>query len=361
MSATTESIKPHGLALALDWRRVRFVLGVSIPLGLLLGLSFKTSLLSVLARTIVLGLIAMLVFGLFEQWPKQVPRWLARWVIQVAGVAVSIPLTAWAIYAWFMTAPGAPPFWHDQDNVSGFLTFSILGVLLAPWMALGALVRQKEALARHQALSFSLERSELERQALDARLHLLQAQVAPHFLFNTLANVQALVDAGSPQASALLRSLIAYLRAAVPRLHESATTLGQELELVKAYLELMHMRIPDRLQFGLHIDEAARPLRCPPLSVLTLVENAVRHGIDPSEEGGRIDITVQRRGDRCLVRVSDTGVGLMKSGNGLGTGLATLRERLKLAFGGDARLNIGTQQPRGVYAELDIPACEVTT
>ena len=81
-------------------------------------------------------------------------------------------------------------------------------------------VRQKEALARDQALAFELERSELERQALDARLHLLQAQVAPHFLFNTLANVQALVDAGSPQASAVLRSLIAYLRAAVPRLDE---------------------------------------------------------------------------------------------------------------------------------------------
>ena len=101
-----------------------------------------------------------------------------------------------------------------------------LGVLFAPWIALGAMVRQREAFARHQALAFELERSELERSALDARLRLLQAQVAPHFLFNTLANVQALVDAGSPQASGVLESLIAYLRAAVPRLHEPATTLG---------------------------------------------------------------------------------------------------------------------------------------
>ena len=165
--------------------------------------------------------------------------------------------------------------------------------MLAPWAALAALVRQKDALARHQALAFELERSELERQASDARLHLLQAQVEPHFLFNTLANVQALVDAGSPQASAVLRSLIAYLRAAVPRLHEPATTLGQELQLVRAYLELMHMRMPDRLQFALHVDEATRALRCPPMTLLTLVENAVRHGIDPSEEGGRIEVDVQ--------------------------------------------------------------------
>src|SRR6185312_861906 len=104
------------------------------------------------------------------------------------------------------------------------------------WMALGALVRQKEALARHQALSFSLERSELERQALDARLHLLQAQTSPHFLFNTLANVQALVDAGSPQAPIVLRSLIAYLRAAVPLIHEPAATIERELQLVRPYL-----------------------------------------------------------------------------------------------------------------------------
>jgi sensor histidine kinase YesM len=217
-------------------------------------------------------------------------------------------------------------------------------------------MRQKEALARHQAQAFDLERSQLERQALDARLRLLQAQVAPHFLFNTLANVQALVEAGSPQASDVLRSLIAYLRAAVPRLNEPATTLGQELQLVQAYLELMHMRMPDRLQFALHVDEAARSLSCPPMTLLTLVENAVRHGIDPSEEGGRIDISVQRSGDRCVVRVSDTGLGLGQKGGGLGTGLSTLRERLELAFGGDAHLRVTAQHPRGVSAELDFPA-----
>jgi len=155
----------------------------------------------------------------------------------------------------------------------------------------------------------------------------------------------------------VLRSMIAYLRAAVPRLHEPATTLGQELELVQSYLELMHMRMPDRLQFSLHVDEAASlTLCCPPMTLLTLVENAVRHGIDPSEEGGRIDIHVHGHNDRCVVRVSDTGAGLRQSGNGLGTGLSTLRERLQLAFGGDAQLRVTAQRPRGVCAEVDLPA-----
>jgi hypothetical protein len=339
----------------LGWGRLRFTLLFSIALGLLLGRHWNSGMWSALSRTVMLGLIAMLVFGLFEQWPKRLPRWLARWVLQVVGVALAIAPSTAIIY-WLSTPAGAPAFYRVKDRMEGFGALVGLGLLLAPWLALGALVRQKEALARHQALAFDLERSELERQALDARLHLLQAQVAPHFLFNTLANVQALVDAGSPQAPAVLRSLIAYLRAAVPRLNDPVTTLGQELQLVQAYLELMHMRIPDRLQFALHVDETALALRFPPMTLLTLVENAVRHGIDPSEQGGRIDIHVHRHDDRCVIRVSDTGAGLRQAGDGLGTGLAALRERLQLVFGEDVRLAIGAQQPRGVSAELDIPA-----
>lgn len=347
--------KPRGLALLLGWRRVLFTLGLSTALGLLFGLGWKSGLPSLLVRTTALGLFALLAFGLFEQWPRRLPTWLARWVLQVLAVAAVIPLAAFGIWV-LSTAPGAPPFWQDQERLSGFASLSVIGLLVAPWTALGALVRQKDALARHQALVFELERSEFERQALDARLHLLQAQVAPHFLFNTLANVQALVDTGSPQASSVLRSLIAYLRAAVPRLHDRATTLERELDLAKAYLELMHMRMPDRLQFVLHVDTAALGLRCPTMALLTLVENAVRHGIDPSEEGGRIEVHVQRHGDRCHVQVSDTGVGLHPPGDGLGTGLSTLRERLRLLFGADADLRIGALAPHGVCAELDFPA-----
>jgi sensor histidine kinase YesM len=221
------------------------------------------------------------------------------------------------------------------------------------------MLRQREALAQQQALAFQLERSELERQALDARLRLVQAQVQPHFLFNTLANVRALVNAGSPQAGPVLDSLIAYLRAAVPRLGETRTTLAQELQLVNAYLELMQMRMPDRLQYAVHADDAALGLHCPPMTLLTLVENAVHHGIDPSELGGRIEVDVEVHDGRCRARVLDTGVGLQAAparGGGLGTGLATLRERLQLAYGADARLRLTPVQPHGVRAEIDFPA-----
>jgi signal transduction histidine kinase len=339
----------------LGWGRVFFTLIFSLAVGLLAGLGWKAEMPSMLLRAVLLGLTCTLVFGLFEQWPKRLPWWLARWVLQVVSVAVVIPIGTAVIFA-LLNEPGARAFYQDRASMGGFSSLTMLGLFLGPWAALGALVRQRDALARHQALTFELERSELERQALDARLRLLQAQVTPHFLFNTLANVQALVQAGSPQASVVLQSLIAYLRAAVPRLNETATTLGQELQLVQAYLELMHMRMPDRLQFTLNVDEAALVLRCPPMTLLTLVENAVRHGIDPSEEGGRIDIDVQRRDGRCVVRVTDTGVGLRPSGEGLGTGLSTLRERLQLAFGGDAQLRVSALHPHGARAELEFPA-----
>jgi len=328
---------------------------MSIGVGFLLLHGWQNSAAALFLRTGILGLSATAAFAVFEVWPRRLPRWLQRWALQVVAVGVCMPITTVLIYV-LSTPDGAPPFWQTPARMDGWTHLTFVGLLLAPWTALAAIVRQKEAFARDQKLAFALERSELERQALDARLNLLQAQVAPHFLFNTLANVQALVDAGSPHASAVLRSLTAYLRAAVPVLHESAATIERELQLVRPYLELMQMRMPDRMDYALNVDPAALNVRCPPTMVLTLVENAVRHGIDPSEEGGRIDIDITRAGDRCVVRVIDTGAGLRQAGSGPGTGLTTLRERLQLIFGNAAHLRLTSGAPRGAVVEIDLPA-----
>ncbi len=345
MLPAPSSPAPRGLALMLGWRRVLLALGVSAVMGLIISPSFTTTpAAEIMVREMPIGLAALVAFGLFEQWPARLPGWLARWALQVAAVAFVIPFTVLATYL-AITHGDAVPFWKNQLRLNGFFTMTMTGLLVAPWIAVAALFRQRER-----------ERSELERKALDSRLRLLQAQVEPHFLFNTLANVRELVDSGSPQATKVLDSLIAYLRAVVPRLHEPTTTIEQEVQLVRAYLELMHMRMPDRLEFGLQVDEAARGLRCPPTTLLTLVENAVRHGIDPGEEGGRIDVRVLVQGGRCRAEVRDTGVGLKAAGDGLGTGLAALRERLQLAFAGDAQLRISSLVPQGVCAELDFPA-----
>jgi two-component sensor histidine kinase len=327
------------------WPRVRFTLIAAGIFGFLMGLHSTASMPLDIVRSIFVGFAVLMMFGFFEHFPRRMPRWLPRTVLRLVSIAIIIPISTGIVIA---LTGGATQ--HDFG-------MQLVGALLfAPWIAIGTILRQRDAFAREQALEFELVRSEFERRESDARLRLLQAQVEPHFLFNTLANVQALVDSGSPQASKVLSSLIAYLRAAVPRMHSKSATVENEVELVRAYLDLMQMRMPDRLKFAIHLEPAAARQQCPPMTLLTLVENAVRHGIDPGEAGGRIDVDIWIRDGRCVMRVTDTGVGFKGANHGLGTGLATLRERLKLAYGGEARLELTEVAPHGVCAEVSFPA-----
>jgi sensor histidine kinase YesM len=355
MPSIADPCIPHAYPPLFGWRRVRVVLVAAFIISLIKLPGWQASYALLIARLLLIGGLALLAFGLFERWPQRLPRWIARWALQVIAVAFAVVFGT--ALAYTLTTTGLdPPWWRDNDRLGGFLSIAILGLLTSPWIAVSALLRQIKDEARNQALAFELERSEYERNALDARLRLLQAQIEPHFLFNTLANVRELVDSGSAQASSVLGSLIAYLRAAVPRLHETATTFGQELDLVRAYLEVMHMRMPDRLHYLLHADDMSLDLFCPPMNLLSLVENAVRHGIDQSEDGGRIEVRVRVHEGRCRAEVVDTGVGLAQSSGGLGTGLANLRERLQLAFGDEGQFRLTALQPHGVCAEVEFPA-----
>ncbi|MBL8518016.1 MAG: histidine kinase [Betaproteobacteria bacterium] len=349
----------HGtLARLFAWRRVKVTLITCAIFFILLVGSWEAPKWMLVTRILIIGTSMLLAFGILEKWPRNLPPWLARWALQVLGVAAITPIAAFAAYT--VTLMPLWPWWTTEKRMTGWFSMTMFGLLVGPWITVAALFRQIKDEARNQALSFELEKSELERNALDARMRLLQAQVEPHFLFNTLANIRELVIAGSPRAPQVLDSLIAYLRAAVPRLKDPAATLGQELDLVRAYLEVMHMRMPDRLKFSLDADDCARNLAFPPMALLTLVENAMRHGIDPSEEGGTIDIhACCTKDNRCRVQVRDSGRGLPAGATAEGTGLPNLRERLQLAFAGDASLRLVPITPHGVSAELDFPARKV--
>ncbi|HUQ09212.1 MAG TPA: histidine kinase [Steroidobacteraceae bacterium] len=337
----------RGLARVFSWQRLRFTLAVAAGLGALVGTHSPQPLLLEVFRGCVMGCVILFAYGALESRPRKLPPWLPRTVLRLIGVTMAIPIAAMFMAALY------PPGKNGLGALVG------AGLLFAPWIAVASIFRQRDALAREQTFAFELERSEYERRESDARLRQLQAQVEPHFLFNTLANVQSLVDSGSPQASKVLSSLIAYLRASVPRMHRQDSAIADEVDLVRAYLEIMQMRMPDRLQYNIHLDPAVARRQCPPMALLTLVENAVRHGIDPSEAGGRIDVDVWMRDRSCVMRVSDTGVGLKTLSRGLGTGLATLRERLKLAYGGEAQLDLTEVVPHGVCAEIVFPVREV--
>lgn len=356
MTSTKTTTLREDLVRIFHWRRVKVMLVTCFILHLPILATWQASYGLLAVRVLFIGTAVLFAFGLFERWPARLPGWMSRWGVQVVATAAAVPMSAMLIYA--ITTTGDPHWWQNQNRVYGFSIMTVLGLLASPWIAVASLLRQIKDEAHKQALKFELDRSQYERNALDARFRLLQAQVAPHFLFNTLANVRELVSTGSPRAAPVLESLIAYLRAAVPRLNEPSSTLGQELELVQAYLEVMQMRMPDRLHFSVEANDEARAAVCPPMTLLTLVENAMRHGIDPAEEGGNIDVNVQVRDGRVHAVVGDTGMGLAHGSStpvGLGTGLANLRERLQLAFGNDATLMLSENPPHGVRAEIDFP------
>ncbi len=207
------------------------------------------------------------------------------------------------------------------------------------------------------------ESANVNRQMVEAKLMVLQAQVEPHFLYNTLANVQALTEVDPQQANQMTGHLISYLRASLPKMRENISTVGQELELVRAYLNILKMRMGSRLDFGIDVPEALLTLPFPPLMLPSLVENAIKHGLEPLREGGRIDVVGEcvGVGDDATIRlmVKDTGRGLsdapMQAGDGVG--LANIRERLLVLFGDRARLTIEANTPKGVIATIAAPAC----
>ena len=336
-------------AAALTWRRVLVVLGLSVLAAVVLNPVFVIPFTLLLGRTTTVGMALLLAYTAAGHWHRS---WLPRWVAQLLAVVIVAPLATFTIYLFTVNGDVAALMRHE-GLVSGFVSISVTALVVGVVVALGALYRERDAQARADRLQFALEKATLERQALDARLSLLHAQIEPHFLLNTLANVQALVESGSERAAPVLRHLIAYLRAAMPRLNDTAATLASEMQLVRAYLALMHLRMPDRLHFNLAVAPGLEGLRFPTMALLTLVENAVGHGIDPSEEGGRIEVGGRRDAASGMVTlwVEDTGVGLAETA-APGTGLANLRARLQAFYGPAARLDLHEVLPHGLRAEM---------
>jgi Histidine kinase len=199
-----------------------------------------------------------------------------------------------------------------------------------------------------------LERA--ERAAIEAQLRALQAQIEPHFLFNTLANLDALIATDANCARRLLGNLIRYLRAALTHARSEAATLQTEVELLKAYLAIMGMRLPNRLTTEFDCDPDCLRLRFPAMLLQPLVENAITHGIEPACDGGNIRISVRCADDKLLVSVDDTGVGLGNATNaGTGAGIQNVRARLKSLFGGAAHLVLEPLTPRGTHAAIVVP------
>ena len=194
----------------------------------------------------------------------------------------------------------------------------------------------------------------MAQQVTEAKLQALQAQVEPHFLYNTLASVQALTEVDPARANTMVGHLIAYLRNALPKMRESISTVGQEIELVRAYLNILQMRMGRRLSFDISVPESLLAAPFPPLMLPSLVENAIKHGLEPQREGGSVIITALAQDGRLRLVVSDTGRGFGDT-VGAGVGLENIRERLAGLYGETARLTLEANSPTGVIATIEVP------
>lgn len=250
-------------------------------------------------------------------------------------------------------------FVHDGDAIAvpvHHAPSALRAMLLCLWtMAMFWSVSMvKGAAFSHIAGSLVLERERAARQQAEAALRLLKAQIEPHFLFNTLGAVQQLAEGGAPRAAALTADLIVFLRATLGSMRADSIELAEDLSVCDAYLHIMQTRLSGRLTFSIDCPDPLARLQIPSMLLLTLVENAVKHGIEQAPDGGRIAITARRDGNALLLSVSDTGSGFGAT-LGQGLGLQNVRERLALVYGTRASLQLEENQPRGVVARLSIP------
>jgi len=213
--------------------------------------------------------------------------------------------------------------------------------------------RSAEIRATHEAERAETE--QLERTVVEARMQALQAQIEPHFLFNTLASIDQLILTDAPRASRMQQSLIRYLRSAMPQMREGRrSTLAQQVELSRAFLEIMAVRMDERLQTDIAVPEGLKSAVFPPMMLQTLVENAIKHGLEPKAACGRVEIAAEVVDGQLAVHVRDSGVGFDPKGDG-GVGLANTRERLKGLYGDRAELIITVPPQGGTCATIKVP------
>jgi hypothetical protein len=357
---STLGLRTTGWIAPLTWRPLVFVVLVSLVLAS--QIFFQAGILeyeieqTLLAYVEYIGEIAAIGFAVliavtfagrafpFEGW-KRTAALAAAIVVGVAlGVTLGVVVRYGdAHYPPFLFTLGEAIRWV---GVAGVLTF----------------VHEAQSHERRAAGTLhdiQLNRMALERRKAEARLQMMKAQIEPHFLFNTLATVKRLYRTSPDDGDAMLDRLMHYLLAALPRLRDDESTLGDELDLIGAYLEILRMRMGTRLSFSIEAPAELRSRSFPSMMLITLVENAIKHGIGGKPEGGRIDVKARAVPGRMRIDVADTGAGFSAS-SGSGIGLANVRARLAAIAAGRASLTLAANDPSGVVATIELPLARET-
>ncbi len=279
--------------------------------------------------------------------PRIAPGW-RRWAVLAVTLPASVLLGIGIAVQFSDLSIPLEKLW--QTLAIG-LMFGVLGSIV---FLLAERVHSLDTEVRQR----NLAEAERSRRELEAHLRLLQAQIEPHFLFNTLANVASLIDSDAAQARRLLLRLIGWLRVALNRVRQERSSLGDELDLLENWLEILSIRFGPRLAWSFAVTPEARRADLPPMLLQPLLENALKHGIEPKLGGGRLHVAARVEAGRLRIEVSDDGVGLAEShatASGQGAGLENIRARLAALYGDAGRLRVRSNAQAGVTAELELP------
>ncbi|MFZ6780822.1 sensor histidine kinase [Undibacterium sp. Ji83W] len=323
------------------------LLPIFAVLGLLAYACFSSAVSAWLADSLAILLAYTLVqTGLcLSQKTAWIKHASQRWVMLVVFMLLALLAGIWIEAVFWPPLTASHAVWLLPAVLIVFIFATVLPAAI-----------DLEIRHRTQAsLAAEASKHKMERQMLEARLAALQGQIEPHFLFNTLANTRALIHQDAAMAEQMLNHLIAYLRAAMPDMRLSTTTLGQELDRAAAYLQIFQIRLGSRFQFSVQATDEVRSCLIPPLAVMSLVENAIKHGIEPQPGDVRIDITASSAAGQLQIKVSDNGRGFQDE-LGSGVGLLNVQERLLALFGDQAELQLQPRDIGGVCASISLPA-----
>ena len=268
------------------------------------------------------------------------------------GAAIGVGAALGFVTSTLLTGLSLPLLYHDQ---SGFiLQILLISLLFGTTGSYYFISKQRLVEAQALAQDEKIKRLAQEKQAVTMQLKMLQAQIEPHFLFNTLSNLESLLDSDVATARRMLHDLTSYLRTTLTRSRGEKGTLAQEMEIIRAYLAIQQIRMGARLRFSIALPEELAGKSCPPLLIQPLVENAVRHGLEPSIPGGEVSVTCRADNGKICIEVQDTGVGIAEDSRP-GTGTSNVRERLQALFGAAARLSLKEVVPSGVMVMVEYP------
>jgi sensor histidine kinase YesM len=267
------------------------------------------------------------------------------------GVFVGMQMGIWVLHFFFNITLD----WQKNNlNIQAMIAGVIIGSVMLYSVITKIRLKYRNAMIEME----KIKRLTVEKESLLANLRMLQAQIEPHFLFNTLSNILSLIDTKPDKGKSILLNLTKYLRTSLSRTLPEKNTLSQEISMIQAYLDIQKIRMDERLHYQIDVPDNLWQHAFPPMLMQPLVENAIKHGLEPNVEGGSILIKVTQESNRLRIEITDTGLGFSDLDKP-GLGIANVRARIGLLFGAEGRLIIEENNPHGIRATIEVPVIDL--